>query len=362
MIGSMADITNQKLAEDALVNSEKNYRLLFNNAPLAQFIYDMETLQLLEVNEAAVLKYGYSREEALTMKVYDFRPKEEHENVPIYINTLKEQNTTIRVMAKHILKNGEKITVEINVCNILYKDRLCVLGTIYDLTEKISLEEKLTNQTEINDKLITDTTITGQQEEREQIVKELSESINHILNTTSQYLETALSDEPANKEMIEKSRHYISCSMNELQSLSRLMLPSTYKNLSIGEGLNELVSFYKQKGKFRINFKQTGSLKELSGNIKTTILHIAHEQLNNICRHAFSKNVSVKLSIAEFIILSVKDDGVGFDTSHKHMGNGMKYMTNQARLFKGKLSIISRVGQGCTLTLRIPLNTLTEES
>src|SRR5438270_11079059 len=57
---------------------DERYRPLFALSPQPAWVYDSETLRFLEVNEAAVSHYGWSREEFLAMTLYDIRPPEEH--------------------------------------------------------------------------------------------------------------------------------------------------------------------------------------------------------------------------------------------------------------------------------------------
>src|SRR5450756_400973 len=60
-------------AQEELKGSEKQYRLLFQGNPHPMWVFDLETLRLLEVNEAAVQHYGYSRDEFLGMTITDLR-------------------------------------------------------------------------------------------------------------------------------------------------------------------------------------------------------------------------------------------------------------------------------------------------
>jgi PAS domain S-box-containing protein len=71
------DISQRKDAEEAHRRSEASFRLLFAGNPLPMWVYDTETLYFLEVNDAAVSHYGYTREEFLRMRASDIRPPEE---------------------------------------------------------------------------------------------------------------------------------------------------------------------------------------------------------------------------------------------------------------------------------------------
>ena len=64
-------------ADDRFKALEANYRLLFDNNPRPMWVYDTDSLAFLAVNDAAIEKYGYSREEFLSMTLKDIRPKEE---------------------------------------------------------------------------------------------------------------------------------------------------------------------------------------------------------------------------------------------------------------------------------------------
>ena len=79
------DITQRKQTEAELRESEQRYRLIFDGNPTPMLVFDHETLAFLEVNEAAVQHYGYSREEFLGMTLADIRPPEE---VPAMIEYL----------------------------------------------------------------------------------------------------------------------------------------------------------------------------------------------------------------------------------------------------------------------------------
>src|SRR5882724_11035448 len=88
------DVTDRKNAEESLREGEKQYRLIFDGNPTPMWIFDQETLAFLEVNDAALRNYGYSRDEFLAMNIAEMRSPEE---VPAMIEYLHKLVATGRI-------------------------------------------------------------------------------------------------------------------------------------------------------------------------------------------------------------------------------------------------------------------------
>jgi PAS domain S-box-containing protein len=136
------DITESKRMEDALRASEEVYRMMFESNPFPMMVFDRETLEILEVNDAAVDHYGYSREEFLSMTIKDIRPPEE---VPKLVNVLSEMTGGIYRAGsfKHLKKDGTVIDVEITSHEIDFNGRRAQLALAYDITERKRAEDEL---------------------------------------------------------------------------------------------------------------------------------------------------------------------------------------------------------------------------
>jgi signal transduction histidine kinase len=89
--------------------------------------------------------------------------------------------------------------------------------------------------------------------------------------------------------------------------------------------------------------------------MKLMLFRIIQEQVNNIVRHAHASQVVVKLQAdAEQIILTISDNGVGFDLDHHKKGLGLTGIVNRAVLFNAKTSFDTAPGKGCTLMVVVP--------
>ena len=128
------DITERKQAEAALRQSEASFRLMFVNNPQPMWVYDQETLQFLEVNEAAVTHYGYSREEFLRMRIADIRPMED---VTRLLASVTRDRPTLEHSGewRHRLKDDRLIDVDIISHVVEFAGHGAALVIAQDITE-----------------------------------------------------------------------------------------------------------------------------------------------------------------------------------------------------------------------------------
>jgi PAS domain S-box-containing protein len=120
----------------------KDFQMLFAEHPLPMFIYDVETLHFLEVNKAALTKYGYTRDEHLSMRITDIRPPED---VPKLLQSLGDRDDVWYRAGRwrHRLKSGRVIDVEITSHPLTFNGRRAALVMVQDVTERRSLEAQL---------------------------------------------------------------------------------------------------------------------------------------------------------------------------------------------------------------------------
>ncbi len=140
--GVVSDITALKQVEAELRHSEARYRELFVVNPHPMWVYDLDTLAFLAVNDAAVSHYGYSREDFLAMTIREIHSPEE---VPRLLANVSSVSTGVDKAGRwwHCKKDGSLILVEITSHTLVFAGRPAELVVAYDITKRHLVEEKI---------------------------------------------------------------------------------------------------------------------------------------------------------------------------------------------------------------------------
>ena len=135
------DITEQKKAEESLRASEQKHRSLLNGMNDTAWVIDSDC-SFIDVNDAAVKALGYSREELLSMKIFDIDFNLDPKKIENLVEAMPKD--TIQVFqTEHTTKSGKSIPVEISSSLITYKGKQAVLSIARDITERIKVREEL---------------------------------------------------------------------------------------------------------------------------------------------------------------------------------------------------------------------------
>jgi PAS domain S-box-containing protein len=136
-------ISNRQQLEEILRESQQRYRKLFEANPHPLWVYDLETLQFLAVNEVAVKQYGYSQAEFLSMTIKDIRPPED---VPALLDRISRLPLGIKRFAverRHRKRDGSIIDVEITSHELTFKGRRARLVLSRDITLEKQAQETI---------------------------------------------------------------------------------------------------------------------------------------------------------------------------------------------------------------------------
>ncbi len=377
-----------------LRDSEERYRGLFNNNPMPMWVFDSATLCFLEANSAAEHHYGYAREEFLALGPAEIRLDGDRNKLMEEVESVRDSRDGIKKgILKHRKKNGEVIFVDIAWHWIQYKDVPAILAIANDVTERIQLENELNEQRMTRQRQITEAVILAQEKERTEIGKELHDNVNQILGASNLYINTAMTDEELRQELLERSTSLVSKAINEIRKISKSLITPGLREIGLIDSIEDIIEdmrFAKEDMQIELDL-QNISEEEIEDRRKLTLFRVVQEQLNNIVKHAKATRVLIRLSIegsgavagsavggggsagggsaagvggaagggggngGRNIVLTVADNGVGFDMSRHRKGVGITNIISRAELFNGKVEIVTAPGEGCTLSVGLPL-------
>lgn len=225
----------------------------------------------------------------------------------------------------------------------------------HDITERKQAEEAL--------RVFSRRLIEAQEAERQSISRELHDQIGQVLTAIRINLETIkkTGNETEATFLIDEGIAIVDQALKQVRNLSFELRPSLLDDLGLTAALHRYVDRYSQRTGIRVRtvINLNGSPGRLPRDLETVCFRIAQEALTNVARHAQAQNVSLKLvRVNTGIVLTVKDDGVGFD-QRKTNGKGANFlglrgMEERALALEGKLEIASS-SKGTTITARFPV-------
>ncbi len=332
-------------------NSEKRYSDLFHLSPQPMWLYDTSTLLFMQVNNAAINKYGYSEEEFLGMTIFDITSLEQFDKAQEAINRLSEDQDSGNLPGrfKHVKKNGDIISVEVYSTNIIINEKNCRSIIAIDITERNEYELK-----------ITKAIIKTQEQERYEIGSELHDNVCQILATSLINLSMVKKYiEPPAEEWFNNAKQYINMASDEIRNLSHRLAPAFFEDSSFEFAIEGLLNSFNVNKEYEIDIRFDNQVNDvnLSEDLQLNIYRIIQEQLRNIMKYAKATKLMLDFYKKEdFLILKLTDNGVGFITQKLKLGIGLSNMKRRTELFSGTFLIDSSPGNGCTITVNIPIS------
>jgi PAS domain S-box-containing protein len=348
----LRDTTQRTELHDELLASENKYRALFDLSPLPEYFVDTGTLQFVEVNPAAVKKYGFSRTEFLKMTIYDLRRLEGEEKLRFHswFTSFTKGDVAYEGKTTHYKRNGQPIDVELRLKPIELANRKMLLVIAIDVTKKEKRER------EINQAILK-----AQENERHEIGTELHDNICQVLASSQLLLDLAKrSGNVETNKLIDRGKKNITLALNEIRNLSHRLAPIFLEMSSFEGAVSDLLLNMNPGDRHEIDFefdqKITSGL--VSSDIQLNLYRILQEQLKNIVKYANASVVKVGLSLESHVIrMYIIDNGVGFDPAKVKKGIGLVNIQRRAELFGGKFSVDTSPGKGCRLFIELPVLT-----
>jgi PAS domain S-box-containing protein len=378
------EVAERKLAENALRDSEGRYRLLFESNPLPMWVFDVETLSFLAVNEAAIRHYGYSSEEFLTMTLRDIRPVED---IPALLSDVANRVVGLTESGewRHRKKDGTIIDVEVTSYPLSFAGRRAELVLAHDITERKRAEEALHNsEAQLRQAL--------KMEAVGKLAGGVAHDFNNLLTAINGYSEMCLRRlKPADPiyrhvEEINKAGERAAVLTRQLLAFSRkqilqpqvLDLNQIVVELSkmlqrlIGEDVDLMMGLEANLGKIKADPNQIEQvLMNLTVNARDAMPKGGKLTIGTSNLHLNEEFADRHLSVppGDYVMLAVSDTGCGMDETTqarifepffttkevgKGTGLGLATVYGIVKQSGGSVWVYSEVGQGTTFKVYFP--------
>lgn len=228
-----------------------------------------------------------------------------------------------------------------------------------------SIEEKMTKQTELAQRMVTERAKEREKslqevvvQERNRLARELHDSVSQQLFAASMMMsainETDSADVQATKKQMQMVERMIHQSQLEMRALLLHLRPVALNDKTLSEGTEELLYELTQKVPMDIDWS-VESL-ELEKGIEDQLFRILQESVSNTLRHAKATSLHVMLiERDQNIILRIVDDGIGFDVEEEKTSSyGLRNMQERALEIGGAMKIVSVKEQGTRLEVKVP--------
>lgn len=201
------------------------------------------------------------------------------------------------------------------------------------------------------------------EKERKRIAQELHDGTGVRLSTLKMklnVLKEKIADSKPGDSDINSLMQDVDKLHEEIRGISHNLMPKTLSKLGLYPAVEELVNQFKiASPKMKLNYFVKATENNFNEDAKINIYRIIQELLTNVVKHAQAKEVTLQMiKHNDNLMVSVEDDGVGFDMRESRQGLGLTSIESRVRVLNGTMSVDSSPGNGTFISVFLPLKNL----
>ncbi len=357
-IETLEDITERKSAEEALNESEKSFRTLFECASDAIWVNDLKG-NIQTANTASAELTGYSMEELLKMNVKSFLSEESLKLAKNVRYKLIEQKPFVFPYEQKLIKKDSSEALCMITTNLITPDgELKGFQNIArDVTEEKRMEENL--------RYYLQQITRAQEEERRRIARELHDDTAQVLGSLSRQLDNFIRKNqrlaPDDVLFLKDLVAQLNRGTQDAHRFSQALRLSVLDDFGLIPALRSLVKSLQEYSGILMDLKVPAEERRFSAAVELLLFRIVQEALNNTVKHSLASEARVLMDyVSDKIRVTISDNGQGFELPARlddlpRSGKlGLTGIQERTRLLDGTLKVKSTQGKGTTLILEVP--------
>jgi PAS domain S-box-containing protein len=368
ILSLVQDITERIRAEEEIKRSyveirisEQKYKLLFESNPMPMWMRSMEDRTIIDVNNAACIAYGYSKEEFLQLGPTSLRHPDQ---IDTFLEEFEKEMPypTNRGVWKHRRKDNTYIDIEIYVQDTMYNGKKVRLILAKDVTEQLKAEDKLRSSYEEVRRLASHLREI-REEERTNMSREIHDQLGQQLTVMKMDISWLHKKMLGAERPIQNRMNDLKNMMDDTVKLVRRIASDLRPSLLDDMGLIAAIEWHAAEFEKRsgIAIELTGIKTEpaLSKDYRINLFRIVQESLTNVGRHSGATKVVIDLETHQNrLLLTIKDNGKGFDpvAAGKKGSLGLLGMRERAAVIGGDYEIFSAQDRGTLVQVSVSLN------
>lgn len=363
VFGIARDVTKRVKAEESLRDSEKIFRRFFELGLIGMAITS-PAKSFVDVNAKLCEMLGYERSELLEMTWEELtHPEDRAADVKQFNQILAGEIDAYVLEKRFTRKDGSVFDAAISVKCLRRSDGSVdsLLGLVQDITDRRRYEKKILDHQKHLLSLATELILT-EERERRSIAAALHDHVGQSLAIAGIKLgELREKDETGHLSgLVDEIRGLIDGAIRQTRSLTFELSPPILYELGLEAAVASLVEHFAREHGFSISFSADRGPKPLDQNVSILLFQSVRELIVNAIKHARASGIAVSSRREDnHILLTVKDDGVGFrpsaDENSGVHGFGLFSIRERLRYLGGSMCIESSPGAGTSVTLSAPL-------
>jgi len=346
------DVTERRLAVEALRESEEWFRSVFEGSRDAILITDGDA-RFVDANEAASALTGYSREELTHMSIPDLADPED----PDALKTCFARIMAGEAVERELLirrKDGATIQAEFSFRKVLIRDVPCVQAVVRDITERKRAEQALRSSRE-ELRALAGVLQSIREEERTLLARKIHDDMGHALAAVKMDLYVRTRAEL--QERVKAVSGQLDSVIQAARRIAGELRPALLDDFGLLAALEWEAEQLQNRTQIKCAFESSLAEVSLERERSISLFRACEELLTNVALH--SNASAAKLAVrqdAGDLVLEISDNGRGIAREEVYSSKsfGLVGVRERLHLLGGRLTVSGRPGKGTTATMRVP--------